>query len=192
MTKIVGLTGGIGSGKTTIAKEFGKLGVPVYIADEQAKYLTELPSTLSKIREEFGDKIFTEGKLDRAELGKIVFSNKEKLQKLNKIIHPIVAKHFENWVKEHQNNTFVIKESALLFETENDKKCDYIISVIAPLELRVQRIMDRDNMSLEEIKQRIDNQVSDEIRIQKSDFIIENINLNDAVIKVLEINELLK
>lgn len=189
MVKIIGLTGGIGSGKTTIAKEFEKLGVPIYITDLEAKKLTDLPETLEKIKAEFGNQIFVEGKLDRAALAKVVFSDHLALQKLNKIIHPLVQEHFTNWLNIHQNFSYIIKESAILFESGGYKQCDAIISVIVPENERITRVMLRDTISEVEVRNRIKNQISDEDRIKKSDYIITNIQLNEAIEKVRDIHQ---
>lgn len=189
MVKIIGLTGGIGSGKTTIAKEFEKLGVPIYITDLEARKLTDLPETLEKIKAEFGNQIFVEGKLDRAALAKVVFSDRLALQKLNKIIHPLVQEHFTNWLNIHQNFSYIIKESAILFESGGYKQCDAIISVIVPENERITRVMLRDTISEVEVRNRIKNQISDEDRIKKSDYIITNIQLNEAIEKVRDIHQ---
>ncbi len=180
MTKIIGLTGGIGSGKTTIGKHFQSLGVPVYIADDAAKGVTESPEVLSQIKNTFGASIFDNGKLNRKALGAVVFSDAKKLKELNAIIHPAVRLHFLEWVKQHANDPFVIKEAAILFESGSNVDCDYVITVVAPQEFRIKRVMDRDNTNRKTVLERIENQWSDEERISKSDFVIENINLQEA------------
>ncbi len=187
MTKIVGLTGGIGSGKTTVAKMFEKLGVPIYIADMEAKAITDKKSTLKLIAEEFGPSVIEDGKLNRAAMAKIVFSNPEKLDLLNKIIHPLVAQHFKEWLSQHEKAIFVIKETAILFETNSHLACDYVITVSAPVDLRVSRVKNRDNSSDEEINNRIKNQWTDDKRIALSDFVIENINLESTSQQVSKI-----
>ena len=187
MTKIVGLTGGIGSGKTTVAKKIEKLGVPIYIADLEAKAITDKKSTLKLIAEEFGPSIIEDGKLNRAAMAKIVFSNPEKLDLLNKIIHPLVAQHFKEWLIQHEKVIFVIKETAILFETNSHLGCDYVITVSAPVDLRVSRVKNRDNSSDEEINNRIKNQWTDDKRIALSDFVIKNINLESTSQQVSKI-----
>jgi len=184
MTKIIGLTGGIGSGKTTVAKEFEKLGIPVYIADTEAKKIMELSETVRLIRDEFGNSIFEDGILNRDKLAKIVFENPEKLQKLNSIIHPLVKNHFQEWVQKNKDSVFVIKETAILFESGSYIDCDTIIAVVAPLEIRIERVLARDNSDYESVMKRVQNQWTDEMRIAKSDYVIENTDLDSTIIQV--------
>jgi dephospho-CoA kinase len=174
MTKIVGLTGGIGSGKTTVAKMFQELGVPIYIADLEARTITNQPETLQLIEQQFGSTVIQNGQLNREAMAELVFSNPEKLQQLNAIIHPLVANHFKVWLNENENALFVMKEVAILFETKGHLNCDFVITVTAPIELKRQRLKTRDHSSDDQIKQRIDSQWSDKQRIELSDFIIEN------------------
>ena len=174
MTKIIGLTGGIGSGKTTVAKRFESLGVPIYIADDEAKIITNSNEILNQIRALFGSSVFEGDILIRKKLGQIVFSDNKKLKQLNKIIHPAVRIHFSNWLKNYSQSDFVIYESAVLFENNGFKNCDLIISVLAPIETRIERVIQRDKMNREEILLRIKNQYTDKQRIEKSDFTINN------------------
>ena len=187
MTKIIGLTGGIGSGKTTIARYFQELGVPVYIADEEGKKITNTPEVLESIKTVFGNEVFDQGQLNRAKISQIVFDNPQKLQKLNTIIHPAVAENFKKWVLNHHNFPYVVKEAAILFESGSYKDCDLIISVVAPLELRIERVMKRDLISRELVLKRINNQWSEEKRKEYSQYIIENIELFKAKCQVDEI-----
>ena len=184
MTKIIGLTGGIGSGKTTVARQFEKLGIPVYIADTEAKKIMELSETVRLIRDEFGNSIFEDGILNRDKLAKIVFENPEKLQKLNSIIHPLVKNHFQKWVQKNKDSVFVIKETAILFESGSYIDCDKIIAVVAPLEIRIERVLARDNSDYESVMKRVQNQWTDEMRIAKSDYVIENTDLDSTIIQV--------
>lgn len=177
MTKIIGLTGGIGSGKTTVAGFFKELGVPVYIADIKAKKIMESVEVVNTIKDEFGVEIIEKGQINRKKLAEIVFSNPEKLQKLNGIVHPLVKRHFERWVEKHKGYSFVIKEAAILFESGSFVDCDKIITVVAPIHERIERVKVRDMIGLEEIMGRIDNQWTDEMRRSKSDFVIENSDL---------------
>jgi dephospho-CoA kinase len=179
-TKIIGLTGGIGSGKTTIAHYIQSKGIPVYISDVEAKKVMELPEILTKITTAFGEEITSNQQLNREKLAGIVFNNPEQLKKLNAIVHPAVKKHFEQWVKQHQNHSIVVKEAAILFESGSYKDCDAVISVITPIDLRIERVVKRDNTTLEKVQQRIINQISDEERISKSDYIIRNLSLEEA------------
>ena len=193
MTKIIGLTGGIGSGKTSIANYFIDKNIPVYIADDQAKEIMKSSEIINIIHEIFGDSIFNNGFLDRKLLAEIVFNNPEKLKTLNEIIHPALKNHFDTWILDYINSPFIIYEAAILFESGSYKNCDYIITVISPIDIRIQRVMKRDNMTREEVLNRIENQWTDEQRISKSDYIIENINFDnskkdiDKILKILNI-----
>ena len=187
MTKIIGLTGGIGSGKTTVANYFDKIGIPVYIADVEGKKITESPQILETIKNVFGSAVFDEGKLNRKKLSQIVFNDSKKLQQLNAIIHPEVEKHFIQWVNNHSNFPLVVKETALLFESGSYKKCDFVITVIAPLEERINRVIKRDTVTREEVLERIENQLSDEYRIKNSDYIIDNTDSETIESQVKEI-----
>lgn len=187
MTKIIGLTGGIGSGKTTIAKYFAEKGIPVYIADDEARKITESPEILQSIRTVFGDEVFNNEKLDRVKVSQIVFNDTDKLKQLNEIIHPAVKKHFKNWVLQNSNFDFVVYETAILFESGSYKQCDFVISVIAPIETRIKRVMVRDSVSREDVIKRMENQWLDEERIKNSDFIIENTNKKEMEFQADEI-----
>jgi dephospho-CoA kinase len=187
MTKIIGLTGGIGSGKTTIAKHFASLGIPVYIADDEAKKLMDNSEIIAKLQAVFGEEIIENKKIDRKALAQIVFQNPKKLKILNSIIHPAVKKHFTDWLSTYKNHPIIIKEAAILFESGSYKDCDSIITVTSPLEERVNRVMKRDNASRESILDRINNQLTDEQRISKSDYIITNISVNEALTQAEEI-----
>jgi len=186
--KIVGLTGGIGSGKTTVAGFFKEFNIPVYIADDAGKRLMQ---TSSKIRKEIVDLFGTdayEGKdPNRKFIASRVFNDKEQLSKLNQIIHPAVEKDFKEWL-ENQNSDYVIYEAAILFETGGYKKCDFSILVTAPKKLRIERLQDRDNSSVDEIKDRMDNQWDDEKKSQMADFIIENKELTQTKLQVEDIH----
>ena len=146
MTKIIGLTGGIGSGKTTLANYLKSLGIPVYIADEEAKKLFLNPIILQKIKTAFGETIFENNLLSKDRLAKIVFNDAPKLKKLNDIIHPAVKAHFEIWLKQFSDKPFVVKEAEILFESGSYKDCDVIITVIAPLKTRIERVIQRDQI----------------------------------------------
>lgn len=180
MTKIIGLTGGIGSGKTTVAKYLESKGIPVYIADLEAKKIMETESVIGKIIDAFGSEIIDDGKVNRSKLAGLVFNNPEKLKVLNSIIHPEVKNHFTNWVKLHENFPFVVKEAAILFESGSYKDCDKIILVTAPKEIRIKRVMERDKVSKGEVEARMANQWEDEQKKEMSDFVIENITMAEA------------
>ena len=191
MTKIIGLTGGIGSGKTMVAKYIESLGIPVYIADDEAKILMSSPAIINAISNEFGTNIVDNETLNRKKLAKLVFNNPDKLKILNTIVHPQVKRHFDEWVKKHKNAPLVVKEAAILFESGGDKYCDAIITVTAPVEIRVQRIMERDKIDRESILQRIQNQWTDEQRIAKSDYVIHNISDDETYKQIDKILNLL-
>ena len=184
MTKIIGLTGGIGSGKTTIAKHIQSLGIPVYIADDEAKKILELPEIANEINEVFGDVVFEYGKLSREKLAEIVFNNPQQLEKLNQIVHPAVRLHFDDWFKKQTQFDIVVKEAAILFESGSYKDCDVIISISAPLETRIQRVLKRDKSDIENVMNRVKNQWTDEMRAEKSDYVIENLNVKIAISQI--------
>lgn len=192
MSKIIGLTGGIGSGKTTVAKEFSALGIPVYITDQEAKELMKSDTVLKQIEEEFGSTVFNKGELIREKLSQIVFNDSNKLAQLNNIVHPAVKTHFKQWLSEHKNNPFVIYESAILFESGSYNECDFIINVVAPLEIRIQRVIERDKTTREKVLERIKNQWNDEEKSSKSDFIIENISMEAVKIEIVKILNFLR
>jgi dephospho-CoA kinase len=189
MTKIIGVTGGIGSGKTTLVTYIESLGIPVFVADDEAKKLMQSAEVLAEIKAIFGEAVFENGQLNRQELATIVFSNPEKLSQLNGIIHPAVKKQFTIWLDQHQSDSFVVYEAAILFESGSYKNCDYIITITAPLEDRIARVMQRDSSSREQVLNRINAQWTDEQRAAKSNFIIENIDTQNAK---LQLNKILK
>lgn len=191
MSKIIGLTGGIGSGKTTVAKMFTELGVPVYIADDAGRKVLTLPKAINALHQVFGKKVFTDGMPDRKKIAAIVFGNPEKLSLLNRIIHPLVKKDFNLWLKENHLSPFVIKEAAILFESGSYLDCDKIITVTAPLEERIARVISRDNTDRDSVLQRINSQWTDEQRSAKSDYIIENSNYESAKQQVIKIFDIL-
>lgn len=193
MTKIIGLTGGIGSGKTTVANEFLSLGIPVYISDLEAKKLMETDLVLNQIRTEFGNSVFdNEGKLVRAKLSEIVFNDAKRLEKLNGIVHPVVRQHFQEWLLERKSNPIVIYESAILFESGGYKQCDFVINVEAPLEIRIQRVIERDKTTREKVLDRIKNQLNDEDKSSKSDFVIKNTSMEAIKIEIVKILNFLR
>ncbi|HEY6142589.1 MAG TPA: dephospho-CoA kinase [Flavobacterium sp.] len=192
MTKVIGLTGGIGSGKTTIANLFMAAAVPVYIADEEARKIMQSAEIISAIKKTFGTAIFENDILNRQQLAEIVFNNPDQLKLLNAIIHPAVKKHFGNWILNYKDIPFVIYEAAILFESGNYKNCDQIITVTAPIESRIQRVMQRDKTTRDHVLKRMYAQWSDNQRIEKSDFVIENVSPEvtkaevDRILKILK------
>ncbi|MGV0935941.1 dephospho-CoA kinase [Empedobacter falsenii] len=171
---VAGITGGIGSGKSTAAKFFEELGIPVYNSDTRAKTIQNENSEVKvKIIAAFGEEAYNENGLNKPYLSKQVFQNNEKLKLLNSIVHPAVFQDFEDW-KKAQKSDIVMKEAAILIESGSYKDCDVVISVVVDIETRIARTIKRDDLSREEILARINNQISDEERIAKSDFIIDN------------------
>lgn len=192
MSKIIGLTGGIGSGKTTLATYMQSLGIPVFIADEEAKKLMQSAEVLREIQAVFGEVVFKNGQLNRQELASIVFAKPEKLNQLNGIIHPVVKNQFKIWLDQHQSAPFVVYEAAILFESGSYQNCDAIITITAPLEDRIARVMQRDNSSREQVLNRINAQWTDAQRAAKSNFVIENIEPKIAKLQFDEILKILK
>ena len=170
----VGLTGGIGSGKTTVAKIFALLNVPVYFADEASKRLYQTDSELRRsIREHFGDDIFPNNVFDKTKLAAVVFNNPQQLELLNSIVHPRTIQDAEDWM-ERQQAPYVIKEAALLFESGSASGLDYVIGVKAPTHYRVQRVMERDGVTREGFFTRANRQIDEDIKLKLCDFIITN------------------
>ncbi|MBN2519596.1 MAG: dephospho-CoA kinase [Bacteroidales bacterium] len=186
----VGLTGGIGSGKSVISKIFRILDIPVYFADQRAKELMENNEIIkSKLMDIFGKKIYHKNKLQRKLLSQIIFKDGKLLQKVNSIVHPIVRDDFIEWMKYKTGYKYVIEEAAILFETGYYKEFDKIITVIAPVDLRIQRIILRDNTTENEVKQRMKNQWEDEDKIKYSDYIIINDDKELVIPQVLKIHK---
>ena len=193
MTKILGLTGGIGSGKTTVAALFHELGVPIYNADDEAKKLmNESPKIRTQLIELFGANAYSDGLLNRPYIAQLVFKDKEKLTALNQVVHPEVAAHYAAWLS-RQTHPYVLKEVAILFELEAESQFDFILTVTAPEQIRLERVMQRDSKSADDVLSIINNQWDEEKKIQKSDFVIHNIDVHQTKIEVEKINnEILK
>lgn len=190
---VVGLTGGIGSGKTTILECFKSFGVPVYIADDEAKALMNRSKVIRrKLIYLFGESAYKDDQLNRPYLASKIFNDKLLLTKMNAIVHPKVAAHFKRWLKKQEAN-YVIKEAAIIFENNLESQYKYIITVVADEDLRISRVMRRDNASIEKIKSIIKNQLSDAEKIKKSDFVITNNDLEVAKKQAFKIhNQILK
>lgn len=187
--KIVGLTGGIGSGKTTVAKVFNELGIAVYIADDEAKALMNRSKVIKrKLINLFGEQAYTDNELNRPFIADKIFHDKSLLEKMNGIVHPKVGQHFNRWVK-NQKGPYVLKESAILFETNGHKNCDFTILVTAPMDLRIKRVIERDNTTTKKVKAIMDNQLSDAKKMTKADFIIENVDLDKMRQQVMDTHE---
>lgn len=173
----VGITGGIGSGKTTVCKMFEELGVPVYYSDDRAKYLMQHEHHLiDEIKKSFGDDVYENCKLNRKLLAERVFNDKAKLDLLNSLVHPAVFRDTERWLEEQKERKvpYVIKEAALLVETGSYKTLDKLIVVTAPLDTRIKRVMTRDQLELEEVQARVRNQLPESEKVKLADFVITN------------------
>ena len=189
---VVGLTGGIGSGKSTIAKAFAALGIAVFNSDEQAKALIATDAQVKeRIIATFGEEAYQNGEYNRAYIAQIVFNNPEKLAILNNIVHPALAEYFKRWAKE-QTSPYVLKEAAILFESGSYKDCDYIITVTAPEEVRIARVMARDHCTEAQVRARMAQQWTDDQRIALSNAVIENIDLEKAKKEAKRINNELR
>ena len=172
--KIVGLTGGIGSGKSKALTFFKNKGIPCYQADLAGhKVLNENPEVKAKVKAYFGSEIYTSKGLDRKALGKQVFNNQEALQFLNGIVHPAVRLDFQNFIEEQQA-PFIVSEVAILFENGGEKRYDKIILLTAPEALRIERVMARDGVSETEVRQRMQKQWTDAQKIPLADYVIDN------------------
>jgi len=185
----IGITGGIGSGKTTVAKVFEVLGIPVYYADEAAKEIMHKNEPLKQqLIFYFGKDTYVDGKLNRKHLSSIVFADKEKLELLNSLIHPVTIADAEQWFKQQQS-PYVLKEAALLFESGAAEGLDFVIGVTAPAAIRIKRVIDRDAVTVDEVKKRMLNQIDETIKIRLCDFIIHNDEQQMILPQVLKLHE---
>ncbi|MDN3620718.1 dephospho-CoA kinase [Polaribacter undariae] len=190
---VVGLTGGIGSGKTTVASIFANFNtVAIYNADLEAKKLMNTsPIIKSKIIEEFGDESYLDNQLNRPFIANLVFKDKSKLAALNGIVHPEVKNHFNEFVKLHADKEYILYENAILFESKSNLKCDIIISVYAPLNIRIERTMLRDNTSKIAVENRIKNQWLEDKKLLQSNYVITNLSKENTHFQVLKIHNIL-
>ncbi len=185
----IGLTGGIGSGKSTIARIFEVLGIPVYYADDASKRLmNENEELRDKIKQVFGEDAYLNGDLNRRYLSEQVFNDENKLALLNSFVHPVIIKDAEQWMQK-QKAPYVIKEAALIFESGSQKNLHYVIGVKAPIELRLQRAMQRDNISGEQVKARMSQQMDEEAKLRLCDFVIINDEEQLVIPQVLKLHE---
>ena len=185
----LGVTGGIGSGKTSVCKVFNILGIPVFSADQEAKGIMENDiEIIHRINSIAGKDLYKDGNLDRTELATLIFNNQNLLEKVNSLVHPVVFDHFKRWEME-QTAPYVIMEAAILFESGAAKLVDKIAVVVAPVEERVNRVIHRNRLSREQVLDRMRNQFDDETRIKMSDYIIHN-SENDMIIpEILKIHD---
>jgi dephospho-CoA kinase len=185
----IGLTGGIGSGKTTVAKIFEALGIPVFYADDATKLLMNTNEELKNaIIKNFGEATYKNGELDRKYLASIVFNDKEKLELLNSITHPATIKNAAEWMSK-QTSPYIIKEAALLFESGAAERLDYVIGVYAPQHIRIKRVMERDNLTTEEVMKRISRQLDEEMKMKLCNFVITNNEQALVIPQVLELDK---
>ena len=184
----VAITGGIGTGKTTISNMFSDKGVPVFNSDEIAKEIMNTNSLLkNEIVTAFGDKVYDKNRLNKEYLSDAIFNNETLLKKINAIVHPYVADEFNSWIEE-QDSKYIIYESAIIFENQAEDFFDKIICVTASEEDVISRVMKRNNFSVDKIKSIINKQLPNGAKIQKSDYVIENTNISKLSDKVLEIH----
>jgi dephospho-CoA kinase len=190
--KIIGLTGGIGSGKSTVLELFKEQGIATYMADKEAKNLMNSdPELRDKITNLFGKSAYVDHKLNRPYIASIVFKDEAKLKALNELVHPKVYDHFNAFIQ-NLDSEVVIYEAAILFESGQAEMCDYIIVVVAEEKDKIQRIMKRDGLSKEQILDRMKNQLDDTLRIKKADFVIYNKDLPDTKSQILKIVDAIK
>ncbi|WP_341220794.1 dephospho-CoA kinase [Polaribacter atrinae] len=190
---VVGLTGGIGSGKTTVANIFAQFDtVVIYNADIEAKKLMNASLIIkSKIIKEFGEESYLDNQLNRPFIANLVFKDKSKLAALNAIVHPEVKNHFQEFVNLHVDKDYVLYENAILFESKSNLKCDLIISVYVPLNIRIERTMLRDNCSKIAVENRIKNQWLEDKKLLQSNYVITNLNKENTHFQVLKIHNIL-
>ena len=185
----VGLTGGIGSGKSTVAKIFEVLGVPVYYADDAAKHIMNTDAELrEKIISTFGAGSYVNNELNRPYIASIVFENTEKLALLNSLTHPATIRDAERWMQQ-QTSPYVIKEAALIFESGSAENLDYVIGVFSPLPLRIKRIMERDNVTRDEVMKRMSRQIDEDIKMRLCDKVIVNDEQQLVITHVLALHQ---
>ena len=189
MAKIIGLTGGIGTGKSVVAKVFATLGIPVFNADEEAKRIMQSSLEIkAKLIQQFGSSIYNEFGLQKEKLAAIVFNDPYQLQLLNAIVHPVTIQAAKDWAAK-QTSPYVIKEAALIFESGSAEGLFKVIGVTAPLSLRIHRVMQRDGISKEQVEARMRNQISDTIKMRLCDFVIHNNNQQMVIPQVIEIDK---
>ena len=190
MKGIIGLTGGIGTGKTEVARLFAILGARIYPADEASKYLLDHNSELKqKLINAFGSELYQNSEINRKAFAAIIFGDSNSLTLANSIIHPFVFADFEAWVKKQPEYSYSIMEAAILFESKMNERMEKIICIYSPLELRISRVMKRDSCAREEVLKRMRNQITDEEKIKRADFVIINDDEHMLIPQVLEIHQ---
>jgi len=192
MATMIGLTGGIGSGKSVVAKIFTTLGIPVFNADEAAKHIMQTsPEMKAKLVEQFGSSIYDASGLQKEKLAAIVFNDPYQLQLLNAIVHPVTIQAAKDWAAK-QTSPYVIKEAALIFESAAADGLFKVIGVTAPMSLRIQRVMQRDGVSKEQVEARMQHQISDTIKMRLCDYVIDNNNQQMLIPQVLELDKAIR
>jgi dephospho-CoA kinase len=192
MATMIGLTGGIGSGKSVVAKIFTTLGIPVFNADEAAKHIMQTsPEMKAKLIEQFGTSIYDASGLQKEKLAAIVFNDPFQLQLLNAIVHPVTIQAAKDWAA-NQTSPYVIKEAALIFESAAADGLFKVIGVTAPMSLRIQRVMQRDGVSKKQVEARMQHQISDTIKMRLCDYVIENNNQQMLIPQVLELDKAIR
>lgn len=185
----IGLTGGLGSGKSTVAQIFEVLDIPVYYADAVSKKLmNDDENVKAAVLNAFGKEVYPEGKLNRKYLAELVFKDEKKLELLNSIVHPATLNNAAEWMK-NQTSPYIIKEAALIFESGSNKSLDYVVGVKAPLHLRLQRAIERDHITEEEVMKRINKQMPEEEKLHLCDFLIVNNEEQMVIPQVLALHE---
>lgn len=185
----IGLTGGIGSGKTTVAAIFESLGIPVYYADNEAKRLmTEDPEIVKAIQLEFGENSYSEHRLNTSFIAQCIYQSPSKRQALDRIVHPATIAHANSWMKSQQSK-YCIKEAALIFESQSNKSLDYIIGVSAPIDMRIERVMKRNQIEKEKVQAIIESQMNEDEKMKRCDFIILNDDSTFILPQVLNIHQ---
>jgi dephospho-CoA kinase len=189
----IGITGGMGSGKSFVCSIIENLGYPIFYSDKEAKWLMENNASLiAEIKKIVGNNAYTNNKINKEEIRKYIFNNAENRKKLNEIVHPAVTQHFDHWAQQFASNSLIFNESALLIETGSYKRFDKIILITASQDVKIKRLIQRENVSKEEIRLRMNSQLSDEVKKDHADYIIENNETDFLLPKIFTIIDQLK
>jgi dephospho-CoA kinase len=190
---VIGITGGIGSGKSTVVKMFSQFkNIAIYIADDEAKKLMNSSDEIkTQLISEFGEEVYINNELNKPYLANIVFNDKDKLGALNAIVHPVVNSHLQHFILQNSHKKYVLYENAILFENGSNAFCDKIITVTAPEKIRIERVLKRDNSTIEAVTNRIKNQWSQSKKTLQSNYIIKNLTLTNIEEKILRIHNIL-
>jgi dephospho-CoA kinase len=189
----IGITGGMGSGKSFVCSIIENLGYPIFYSDKEAKWLMENNASLiAEIKKIVGNNAYTNNKINKEEIRKYIFDSAEKRKKLNEIVHPAVTQHFDYWAQQFKSNSLLFNESALLIETGSYKRFDKIILITASQDVKIKRLIQRENVSTEEIRLRMNSQLSDEVKKVHADYIIENNETELLLPKIITIIDQLK